>query len=119
MTDIEQFEKQVAQHASSLSPDQISEFLSQSNTGECVSMSYEVYRGYLERHSLVELVKIAVSRNAIRPADYLNDLLSGAHEVSGSLVDNTKLETEGRPVYFFPAAGIYAAAVSDTEVIDA
>lgn len=119
MNNIEHFKKKVAEHASRLDSDQIGLFQLQSCTGECVSLSYEVFRGYLERHSLADFVEMAVSRNAIRPDEYLSDLLQGTHEIIGSLLEGKYNNAEGTPIYFFQDKGIYAAAVSENEVLDA
>jgi len=62
---------------------------------------------------------IAVSQNAIHPDAYLNDLLQGNHEVIGSLINEFQPEAADIPIYFFPANGIYAAALSENEVLDA
>lgn len=118
MNNIEQFKITVIEHACSLSPDQMSIFQFQSNTGECISMSYEVFRGYMERNSLEDFVAMAVSQNAIHPDAYLSDLLLGNHEVIGSFINELQPEAADIPVYFFPGNGIYAAAVSENEVLD-
>ncbi|HHL0036614.1 TPA: hypothetical protein ACQZK0_004887 [Enterobacter mori] len=118
MNKIEQFKEKVIEHSRSISPDQMSMFQSQSNTGECISMSYEVFRGYMERNSLEDFVEMAVSQNAIHPDAYLSDLLQGSHEVIGSLINELQQQAADIPIYFFPGNGIYAAAVSENEVLD-
>lgn len=118
MNTFEQFKAQVTQHACGLGPEQLAGYWGRSTSGECVSPSYEVFRGYPTRHPLAEFVEMAASRNGIRPDDYLGDLLRGPHEVVGSLTDDSTSPAASLPVYFFPGAGIYAAAVSDIEVLD-
>ncbi|MDU1985585.1 MAG: hypothetical protein E6733_10815 [Streptococcus parasanguinis] len=118
MNNIDQFKKTVFEHACSLSPEQMSVYQSQSNTGECISMSYEVFRGYMERNSLEDFVAMAVSQNAIHPDAYLSDLLQDNHEVIGSLNNELQLQAADIPIFFFPGSGIYAAAVSENEVLD-
>ena len=87
MNTFEQFKAQVTQHACGLGPEQLAGYWGRSTSGECVSPSYEVFRGYPTRHPLAEFVEMAASRNGIRPDDYLGDLLRGPHEVVGSLTD--------------------------------
>ncbi|EFH6756313.1 hypothetical protein GNW48_16610 [Escherichia coli] len=74
MDDKEQFTNLVAKHASGLTEEQLAGYDACSLDGECVTPSYEVFRGYRTRHT---------------------------------------------PVYFFPDTGVYAAAVSETRVLDA
>lgn len=61
---------------------------------------------------------MAAFRNAIRPGDYLGDFFRGPHQVVGNLWADSMSSAVRMPVYFFPDAGIYAAAISDTEVLD-
>ncbi|EJI0742394.1 hypothetical protein ACEU81_005165, partial [Escherichia coli] len=41
------------------------------------------------------------------------------HEVIGALADEGDQLNNATPVYFFPDTGVYAAAVSETRVLDA
>ncbi|EGE2355160.1 hypothetical protein DL738_20405 [Escherichia coli] len=118
MNTFEQFTALVTQHANGLSPEQLAVYWRLSTSGECVSPSYEVFRGYPARHPMEEFVSMASSRNAIRPDDYLGDLRRGPHQIIGALADVSTTHGASLPIYFFPGAGIYAAAVSDTEVLD-
>lgn len=118
MNMFDQFTTQVIAHASGLRQEQLSGFWALSCSGECVSPSYEVFRGYPARHTLSEFVEMAASRNAIRSDDYMGDLLRGPYQVVGALTDNGVSPGSSLPVYSFPDAGIYTAAVSDTEVLD-
>lgn len=118
MNKFEQFTTKVTLHACGLSQEQLAGYWAQSTSGECVSPSYEVFRGYPFRHPLSEFVEMAASCNAIQPDDYLGDLLKGPHQIVGILADDSNSLGISQTIYFFPDAGIYAAAVSDTEVLD-
>ncbi|MEX8598708.1 hypothetical protein AB8D83_23510, partial [Salmonella enterica] len=62
---------------------------------------------------------MAITLNAIHPDEYLTDMLLKPHEVIGALADEGDQLNNATPVYFFPDTGVYAAAVSETRVLDA
>lgn len=68
---------------------------------------------------LDEFLEMAISLNAIHPDEYLTDMLLKPHEVIGALADEGDQLNNATPVYFFPDTGVYAAAVSETRVLDA
>lgn len=118
MEDISLFKNHVVRHAQTLSDDQRQVYLNQCRDGECVTISMEVYRGHLGRATLAEFVDNAASRNGIRPEDYFTGWLNTPHEIIATLSpEDTGLE-QPAPIYFFPGNGVYAVAVSETEVID-
>ncbi|WP_337224678.1 hypothetical protein [Salmonella enterica] len=114
MDDKEQFTNLVAKHASGLTEEQLAGYDACSLDGECVTPSYEVFRGYRTRHTLDEFLEMAISLNAIHPDEYLTDMLLKPHEVIGALADEGDQLNNATPVYFFPDTGVYAAAVSET-----
>lgn len=118
MDDKEQFTNLVAKHASGLTEEQLAGYDACSLDGECVTPSYEVFRGYRTRHTLDEFLEMAISLNAIHPDEYLTDMLLKPHEVIGALADEGDQLNNATPVYFFPDTGVYAAAVSETRVLD-
>lgn len=75
--------------------------------------------GYRTRHTTDEFLELAISLNAIHPDEYLTDMLLKPHEVIGALADEGDQLNNATPVYFFPDTGVYAAAVSETRVLDA
>jgi hypothetical protein len=77
------------------------------------------FPGYRTRHTLDEFLEMAISLNAIHPDEYLTDMLLKPHEVIGALADEGDQLNNATPVYFFPDTGVYAAAVSETRVLDA
>nr|WP_235684259.1 hypothetical protein [Salmonella enterica] len=87
MDDKEQFTNLVAKHASGLTEEQLAGYDACSLDGECVTPSYEVFRGYRTRHTLDEFLEMAISLNAIHPDEYLTDMLLKPHEVIGALAD--------------------------------
>ena len=107
MDDKEQFTSLVAKHASRLTEEQLAGYDDCSQYGECVSPSYEVF------------LELAISLNAIHPDEYLTDMLLKPHEVIGALADEGDQLNNATPVYIFPDTGVYAAAVSETRVLDA
>ncbi|HFK2713334.1 TPA: hypothetical protein ACG1OX_003934 [Escherichia coli] len=111
MDDKEQFTNLVAKHASGLTEEQLAGYDACSLDGECVTPSYEVFRGYRTRHTLDEFLEMAISLNAIHPDEYLTDMLLKPHEVIGALADEGDQLNNATPVYFFPDTGVYAAAV--------
>ncbi|HAP2476153.1 TPA: hypothetical protein ISC70_004488 [Escherichia coli] len=119
MDDKEQFTSLVAKHASRFTEEQLAGYDACSQYGECVSPSYEVFRGYRTRHTLDEFLELAISLNAIHPDEYLTDMLLKPHEVIGALADEGDQLNNATPVYIFPDTGVYAAAVSETRVLDA
>lgn len=77
------------------------------------------FPGYRTRHTTDEFLEMAISLNAIHPDEYLTDMLLKPHEVIGALADEGDQLNNATPVYFFPDTGVYAAAVSETRVLDA
>lgn len=119
MDDKEQFTSLVAKHASRFTEEQLTGYDACLQYGECVSPSYEVFRGYRTRHTLDEFLELTISLNAIHPDEYLTDMLLKPHEVIGALTDEGDQLNNATPVYFFPDTGVYAAVVSETRVLDA
>ncbi|HCR9954135.1 TPA: hypothetical protein OHP72_005278, partial [Escherichia coli] len=105
MDDKEQFTNLVAKHASGLTEEQLAGYDACSLDGECVTPSYEVFRGYRTRHTLDEFLEMAISLNAIHPDEYLTDMLLKPHEVIGALADEGDQLNNATPVYFFPDTG--------------
>ena len=118
MDDKEQFTNLVAKHASGLTEEQLAGYDACSTDGECVTPSYEVFRGIVPAIP-DEFLEMAISLNAIHPDEYLTDMLLKPHEVIGALADEGDQLNNATPVYFFPDTGVYAAAVSETRVLDA
>ncbi|MDC9092924.1 hypothetical protein PSK32_00335 [Escherichia coli] len=75
--------------------------------------------GIVPATPLDEFLELAISLNAIHPDEYLTDMLLKPHEVIGALADEGDQLNNATPVYFFPDTGVYAAAVSETRVLDA
>lgn len=99
MDDKEQFTSLVAKHASRFTEEQLAGYDACSQYGECVSPSYEVFRGYRTRHTLDEFLELAISLNAIHPDEYLTDMLLKPHEVIGALADEGDQLNNATPVY--------------------
>lgn len=119
MDDKVKFTKLVAKHASGLTGELLAVYDACSLNGECVTPAYEVFRGYRSRHTLDEFLEMAISLNAIHPDEYLSDMLLNPCEVIGALSDEEDQFNNASLVYFFPGTGVYAAAVSETRVLDA
>ncbi|WP_395314673.1 hypothetical protein V1588_24285 (plasmid) [Enterobacter hormaechei subsp. xiangfangensis] len=111
MDDKEQFTNLVAKHASGLTEEQLAGYDACSLDGECVTPSYEVFRGYRTRHTLDEFLEMAISLNAIHPDEYLTDMLLKPHEVIGALADEGDQLNNATPVYFFPDTGVQRPSV--------
>jgi hypothetical protein len=77
------------------------------------------FSGGIVPATLDEFLEMAISLNAIHPDEYLTDMLLKPHEVIGALADEGDQLNNATPVYFFPDTGVYAAAVSETRVLDA
>lgn len=112
----EQFQQHVVSHMQKLSAKDREGWVEQSGHGECVSMSYEVFRGHLGRNTNEAFAAIATSHNGIRPEEYFTPWLAGPHEVIGAVIHDDVASPV--PVYFFPDNGVYAVAISETEVLD-
>lgn len=112
----EQFQQHVVSHMKNLSSVERQGWVDQSERGECVSISYEVYRGHLGRNTNEAFAAVATSHNAICPEDYFTPWLSGPHEIIGAVGQDDG--TSPVPVYFFPHNGVYAMAINQTTVVD-
>ena len=112
----EQFQQHVVSHMQNLSAKDREAWVAQSEEGDCVTISYEVYRGHLGRTSNEEFVSNATSHNGIRPEEYFIPWLTGPHEVIGRVAHDDSFSQT--PIYFFPHNGVYAMAISETQVMD-
>lgn len=118
MDDKEQFTNLVAKHASGLTEEQLAGYDACSWMVNA-SRLHTRFSGVSYPPYLDEFLEMAISLNAIHPDEYLTDMLLKPHEVIGALADEGDQLNNATPVYFFPDTGVYAAAVSETRVLDA
>lgn len=109
----------VLKHVETIPEDEYQKYTQLSEHGESVYPNDDVMRGFACRATRAELIKQALSINAIKPGDYIDGFLNDKTVIVGQIEMEYENSKSISPVYFFPDRGIYAAALGNDRVYDA